>query len=177
MNGLESQIVQGAAGLLTLTVTLVITMLTGRAKRWISAHSSAKAADVATTVIDGLGSIAEAVVSDFNQRVVTQAKAAGTWTPALAASVKADAIRAVADQGGQLVALGQSVVGNMSGLVSSLVEGAVARSKYFSGQSMSLTPAQAAPPIVRSVTVNGPLPKATDVVAQQMAAFPTAPTA
>jgi len=135
---LELQVVQGLLGLLLAATTAGIGYVAPRVKRWLSAHSTAQVAGVAGKVIDGLSTIAEAVVQDFNQRVVLDAKKQGTWTPQLAASVKADALVAVRDQGAQLVALGQSVVGNMDGLIASLVEQVVGRQKMWTTQSSVL---------------------------------------
>lgn len=152
MQGIELQIVQGVTGLLALAVTAAISYLSPRAKRWIGSHSTAQVAGVADKVMWSLSGIAEAVVQDFNQRVVGDAKAAGTWTPALAASVKADAVKAVMDQGSQLVKLGTSVVGNVESLVGSLVEQAVARGKstpvLVSSASVAKPPDPAATPSV-----------------------------
>lgn len=125
MTGIENQIVQAVTGLLAASVTAAIAYVSPRAKRWIATHTTAKAAGVAMTVIDGISTIADGVVADFNQRVVADAKAAGTWSPALAASVKQDAVKAVLSQGAYLVTLGQNVVGDMEGLVSSKIEQAV----------------------------------------------------
>ncbi len=143
MSGIETQVVQGLTGLLSLAVTAAIAYAAPRAKRWVTTHTTAKAAGVATTVIDGLSSIAQAVVADFDQRIVNDAKAVGTWTPALAASVKADAVKAIMDQGAHLVALGQSVVGNVEALVSSLVEQAVVQS----AKPQAAKPPNAAPAV------------------------------
>ncbi len=106
-----------------------VIILAPRAKHWFSAHTSAKVANVADSVITSLQSIAHTVVANLNQTVVNDAKSAGTFTPALAASVKADAVKAVLSQGSQLVALGKNVVGDIESLVPGLIESAVAASK------------------------------------------------
>jgi 3-dehydroquinate synthetase len=126
---LETQVVQYLTGLLALIVSGVLTYLARNLKAFINSHTTAKNAAVANTVIDGLSSIAEAVVQDFNQRVVADAKKNGVFTPQLAQSVKEDAVAAVKSQGASLVALGSGVIGDVDGLIRSLVEKAVANSK------------------------------------------------
>lgn len=160
MNALETQVVQALLGLLMAGTTVAIGYIAPRAKRWVSTHATAKAADVATSVIDGLSAIAETVVQDFNQRVVVDAKKAGTFTPALAASVKADAVRAVLDQGSSLVGLGRSVVGNVDALVASLVEQAVANHGQIYGVASNLAPL--------AVTTTGSPQDAANAIAQQV---------
>lgn len=120
------------AALVLLAVYAVgygVIILAPRAKHWFSAHTSAKVANVADSVITSLQSIATTVVADLNQRIVNDAKAAGTFTPALAASVKADAVKAVLSQGSQLVALGKNVVGDIESLVPGWIEQAVEANK------------------------------------------------
>lgn len=124
---LEAQIVSGLAGLLSLVVSALLAYLGPKAKTFLDAHLSAKGAEIANTVIDGLAAIAEAVVQDFNQRIVAEAKAHGVWGPQLAQSVKNDAVAAVKSQGAALIALGQEVLGDMDSLVSSLIETAVVK--------------------------------------------------
>lgn len=124
---IETQVVQALTGILALAITGAVTYLSGHAKAWLTTHVSAKTASVANDVVDGLGKIADSVVLDFNQRIVTDAKANGVWNLQLAQQVKADAVRSVLDQGAQLVNLGSKVVGNVPDLVAALVEQAVAR--------------------------------------------------
>jgi hypothetical protein len=123
---IESQIVSGLTGFLSLVVSAGFAYLVPRLQKMIDAHVNAKTATVANSVIAGLSSIAQAVVQDFNQKVVADAKAAGAWTPQLAQSVKADAIAAVKSQGAALVALGKSVSVDVEPLIESLIEQAVA---------------------------------------------------
>jgi len=122
---IELQVVQAILGLLAAGATWAVSYLTPRAKAWLDAHIGERNATVANLVVDGLGKIASHVVQDFNQRIVSDAKSNGAWTPQLAASVKADAVRSVLDQGSSLIEVGQSAVGNMQGLVGALVEQAV----------------------------------------------------
>jgi 3-dehydroquinate synthetase len=126
---MEAQIVQYLTGLLALVVSGLLTYLARNLKAFVNSHTTAKNAAIANTVIDGLSAITEAVVQDFNQRVVADAKKNGVFTPQLAQSVKEDAVAAVKSQGASLVALGSGVIGDVDGLISSLVEKAVANSK------------------------------------------------
>lgn len=135
MQNVELQIVQGLLGLLSLAVTAGIPYVSPKLKRFIDARLTANQATVAINVIDGLSNIAEAVVQDFNQKVVASAKQYGTFTPALAASVKQDAIQAVVDQGAGLIALGGEAIGDVQKLVSSLIEKAVAQYKLMSSNA------------------------------------------
>ncbi len=129
MNGLETQIVQGLAGLLTAVVTGVVAYALPKAKMWLTHHTNVQQAQLATTVLNGLGRIADGVVSSFNQSVVSDAKATGKWTPELAAQVKADAVKAVQAQGAALIQLGSNVIGNVPQVIGSLVEQAVVANK------------------------------------------------
>lgn len=126
-SGLESQVVQALAGLLTAVVTAGVAYLAPKIKGWLAAHTASQTSAMASKVIDGLASIADSVVANFNQQVVVTAKVNGTWTPALAAQIKAEAVKAVQSQGAALVALGQTTVGDVQGLIGSLVEHAVLR--------------------------------------------------
>jgi hypothetical protein len=130
---IEAQITNAFVGLLTIVVTVAISYLVPRAKAALDAHLSAKTATVANTVIDGLGTISQAVVQDFNQRIVADAKAAGTWTDELGQSVKEDALAAVKSQGAALVSLGRSVGVEVAALIDSLVEQAVAGNHVSAG--------------------------------------------
>lgn len=120
MNGLEQQIVNGLLGLLSLGVTAALAYFTPKAKALF--HSN-----VANRVIDGLSKIVQAVVQDFNQRVVTEAKATGVFNTQLAEAVKRDAVAAVKSQGASLLALGQGSIGDVDALIESLIEHAVAQ--------------------------------------------------
>lgn len=124
----ELQIVQGLLALFLAFVTAGIGYVTPHVKAWFQAHMSATYATMATNAFTGLGQIAENVVQDFNQRVVTDAKANGMWTPALAASVKKDAVAAVKDQGAALYKLVGNL-GNADAMVEALVEQSVAKHK------------------------------------------------
>ncbi|MCF8566338.1 hypothetical protein LLE49_16575 [Alicyclobacillus tolerans] len=127
MNDVELQILQSLLSLLTLVVGTALSILLPKLKKSVDAHLTEKQAAIANHVLDGLGSIAEAVVQDFNQRVVTQAKTNGNFTQELAQQVKQDAIAAVKDQGSSLLQLGQSTIGNVENLIASLVEQAVVK--------------------------------------------------
>lgn len=116
---MEAQVVQAVLGLLSALVAWAVAYFSPKLKAQF--HSA-----TAGNAIDGLGKIAEAVVQDFNQRVVAEAKANGVFNAQLGASVKAQAIAAVKDQGANLVALADKTVGNADQLVSSLIESAVA---------------------------------------------------
>ncbi|WP_304459598.1 hypothetical protein [Alicyclobacillus sendaiensis] len=83
----------------------------------------------AQNVIDNLSTIAESVVENFNQAIVSDAKANGVWNAALAAKVKQDAVNAVLSQGAKLAKLAEKVVGDVPELVSTLIEQAVAATK------------------------------------------------
>lgn len=126
---LQTQIVTDFAGLLSLVVTAGVAYFTPKIKAVIASHFTAQQAQVANHVIDGLGKIAQSVVQDFNQTVVADAKANGAWTPKFAQQVKQDAINAVKSQGASLITLGQSTLGNIDGLISSLIEQAVTKAK------------------------------------------------
>lgn len=97
----------------------------------------------AQNAIDGLAEIAESVVQQFNQMVVNDAKAEGTWNAALKKKTKEDAVSAVLSQGAKLVALAEKVVGDVPSLVETLIEQAVARHKA-SGQNSPADNGQAA---------------------------------
>ncbi|MCL6625303.1 hypothetical protein [Alicyclobacillus shizuokensis] len=124
---LELKILESLLSLMTLLIGVGISALAPRLKRIVSAHADGKQAQLASHVIDGLSTIAEAVVQEFNQKVVADAKKAGVFTPALAQSIKQDAVSAVISQAGPLAALGGQVIGDIPSLVSSLVEQAVAK--------------------------------------------------
>ncbi|MFB5192742.1 hypothetical protein [Alicyclobacillus fastidiosus] len=126
MQSVELQIVQGLLGLLSLAGTAGVAYVVPKVKTFMDARLSSEQATVANSVIDGLGNIAEAVVQEFNQKVVASAKQYGTFTPTLAQSVKQDAIEAVMSQGSGLIALGGEALGDVQKLVSSLIEKAVA---------------------------------------------------
>ncbi|WP_026961874.1 hypothetical protein [Alicyclobacillus herbarius] len=124
---LELKILESLLSLFTVLIGAGISALAPRLKRIVSAHASGKEAQLASQVIDGLSAIAEAVVQEFNQKVVSDAKKAGVFTPSLAQSVKQDAVSAVLSQAGPLLSLGEQVIGDIPGLVSSLIEQAVAK--------------------------------------------------
>lgn len=122
---MESQIINGLAGLLFLIVSAAVSYLVPKAEKLIDAHLNEKQANIANKVIDGLGTIAENTVKNFNQKVVNDAKEAGAFTPQLAESVKNDAVQAVKSQGASLLSLGKNVLGDTESLVNNIIESAV----------------------------------------------------
>jgi hypothetical protein len=124
-SSVELQILQAALSIIVLLVGGLISAFVPKLKKTIDTHLGLRQAAIAKHVVDGLAQIAEAVVSDFNQRVVADAKENGVFTPQLASSIKADAIEAVLQQGATLAQLGEDVLGDMRSLVSTLVEQAV----------------------------------------------------
>lgn len=129
MQSVELQILEGVVSLGTIVLGAAGTYLTTKVKKLVDSHLSAKNAEVANNVIDGLTSIADAVVQKFNQTVVSDAKTNGVFTPQLAQSVKKDAIAAVMTQGSALIQLGQGVIGDVQQLVASLIEQSVVINK------------------------------------------------
>lgn len=123
------KILESALSLLTLLVGSAVTYLTSKSKKLVDSHLNNKQSALANNVISGLASIANAVVQEFNQKVVVDAKKNGVFTPQLALAVKEDAVLAVKSQGAALLKLGESVLGNMDALVSTLVEQAVVKNK------------------------------------------------
>ena len=111
--------------LLTAIVGSIISVSVPKLKQVIDAHLNVRQATIANHVVDGLSTIAEAVVQDFNQRFVGEAKKNGVFSPLVAASVKKDAIAAVMSQSGALGKLAVATLGDVEGLVGSLVEQAV----------------------------------------------------
>jgi len=123
MASVELQILQDLASAGVLAVGSAITYVTTKiVPKYI--HSK-----TVQNAIANLGSIVEATVSDFNQKVVDSAKKEGTFTDALAQSVKADALAAVKDQGAPLIKLLEGSIGNLDSFLSSLIEQSVASNK------------------------------------------------
>ena len=123
VNSVEVQILQDVTSAAVLAIGSALTYVTTKV---VPKYVHTKTAQ---TALDGLTQIAQSVVSDFNQKVVADAKANGVFTPQLAQAVKADAVQAVMSQGANLAALAQKSVGDVSGLVNSLIEQSVARAK------------------------------------------------
>lgn len=126
---LETQFIQALEGLLFATVTAGIGAVTPKVRKYLESHTTAKTAAVAGDVLDGLSKIAESVVSDFNQRIVNDAKTKQAWTPQLAEQVKADAVAAVKAQAAPFINLVDKTAGNVEDLISTLIEQAVAKAK------------------------------------------------
>lgn len=124
---IELDILESLLSLLTMVVGSLLSILMPKIKLSIDAHLTAKQALIANHVMDGLGTIAEAVVQDFNQRIVQDAKKHGVFTPMLAASIKKDAVAAVMAQSQALYALGSHTLGDVESLIGSLVEQAVSK--------------------------------------------------
>lgn len=123
---IETQVVQALGGILAATVTTGIGIITPKIKKFLESHTTAKNAAVVNDSIDGLTKIVESVVADFNQRIVSDVKTKGGWTPELAVQTKKDAIAAVKAQGSQFIKLINS---NAEELISTLIEQSVAKAK------------------------------------------------
>jgi hypothetical protein len=126
---LETQFVQALSGLLYASATAGIAVVTPKIKDFLNTHTTAKTAAVASDVFDGLSKIAESVVSDFNERIVNDAKSKQAWTPELAQQVKVDAVAAVKAQGQPFIKLIDKSAGDVESLISTLIEQAVAKAK------------------------------------------------
>jgi hypothetical protein len=125
----ETQFVQTLGGLLSVTATTAIGIITPKIKKLIESHTSAKNATIANDALDGLTKIVESVVSDFNQRIVADVKSKGGWTPELAAQTKLDALAAVKAQGASFIAFVGKSKEEAESLISTLIEQAVAKAK------------------------------------------------
>jgi hypothetical protein len=123
------QALTAVLSILVAGVGVLVTAFVPKIKDAVDKHLGTSQANIANKVIDGLGSIAQTVVADFNQRVVADAKAKGVFTAELAASVKDDAVKAVIAQAPELIALGKSVIGDIEALIPQLIEQAVAKEK------------------------------------------------
>jgi hypothetical protein len=123
---LATQFVQALGGLFFATVSAGIGAVTPKIRKLIESHTTAKTATVANDAIAGLTKIVESVVADFNQRIVSDVKAKGGWTPELADQVKKDAEAAVKSQGAQFI---KYIDGDTEALISTLIEQAVSKQK------------------------------------------------
>lgn len=126
---IETQLVQAFTGLLSVALTAGIGIITPKIKKFIETHTTAKTAKVANDVVDGLAKVSEAVVADFNQRIVTDVKAKGGWTPELAVQTKLDAIAAIKSQGSAFIALTKKTESELEPLISTLIEQAIVKAK------------------------------------------------
>lgn len=126
---LETQFVQALGGLLCASATAGIGIITPKIKKFLETHTTAKTSTVANNAVDGLSKISESVVSDFNQRIVNDAKIKKAWTPELAMQVKADAVAAVKSQGATFISLAKKTAGEIEPLISTLIEQAVSKTK------------------------------------------------
>ena len=138
---LQTQIVQDLSGLLYVAVTAGLGYVGVKAKAWFAAHTTAQVAAAGDSALSTLSGIVSNVVQDFNQTVVNQAKANGSWTPAMGAQVKQDAIAAVKSQASNLLTLGKSVLGNVDSLIGSMIETAVAKHKVTVTPATPMAPA------------------------------------
>lgn len=129
MQSFELQVLTAVLSLFVTGIGALIAAYVPKLKAIVDKHLTSKQADVAKTVIDGLSSIVQTVVADFDQRVVSDAKKNGVFTPELAANVKDAAVKAVIAQAPNLIALGQTAIGDVQALIPQLVEQAVAKAK------------------------------------------------
>jgi hypothetical protein len=123
------QVLTAVLSVLVAGVGAVVVSFMPKIKDAVDKHLSTSQADIANRVIDGLSSIAQTVVADFNQRVVSDAKAKGAFTSEFAASVKEEAVKAVIAQAPELIALGKSAIGDIECLIPQLIEQAVLKAK------------------------------------------------
>jgi hypothetical protein len=129
---IESQFVEALSGLLYASATAGIAVITPKIKDFVKAHTKEKTVTVAFNALDGLAKIAQSVVTDFNQRIVANAKAnkaMQAWTPELAKQIKKDAVAAVLSQGSCFIKLFDKTSEEMVPLISVLIEQAVSKSK------------------------------------------------
>ena len=131
---IELTLLQGLLSLFVVLIGALLSAFIPKLKQMVDAHLSAKQALVANQVMDGLAKISEAVVQDFNQRVVADAKANGVFSPLVAASVKKDAVNAVMSQSGALRTLGSSTLGDVEGIIGSLIEQVVLKNHISAGK-------------------------------------------
>ncbi|WP_152540348.1 hypothetical protein [Sporolactobacillus terrae] len=129
MQDLGVQALTAVLSILVAGVGVLISAFVPKIKDAVDEHLGTAQANIANKVIDGLGSIAQTVVADFNQRVVADAKAKGIFTAELAASVKEDAVKAVIAQAPELIELGKSAIGDVEALIPQLIEQAVLKAK------------------------------------------------
>lgn len=129
MNPIEMDIVRALLGILSVAITSAVSYFSMKLKRSIDAHLSHKQARMFNDVVDGLSQIADMTVSDFNQRVVLDAKNQGLFTSALAKSIKQDALAAVKQQGSSLIQLAGTSITDVDQLVSTLIEQSVLKQK------------------------------------------------
>lgn len=125
----ETIITQAISGVLTAVIAGGIGIIGPSVKRLIKAHTTAKQSAIANNVVDGLSKISESVVSDFNQRIVLDAKKSNGWTPQLAAQTKIDAVEAVKAQGAAFIDLANQSAGDLEPMIGTLIEKAVSNLK------------------------------------------------
>ncbi|WP_028983343.1 hypothetical protein [Sporolactobacillus terrae] len=129
MQDLGVQALTAVLSVLVVGIGALITAFVPKIKDAVDKHLGTSQANIANKVIDGLSTIAQTVVADFNQRVVADAKAKGVFTTELAASVKEDAVKAVIAQAPELIELGKSAIGDIEALIPQLIEQAVLKAK------------------------------------------------
>jgi hypothetical protein len=112
---LEVQFIQALSALVYIVAIAGIGIITPKVKKFLETHIDAKTAAVASEGLDELTKITESVVTDFNNRLVNDAKSKQAWTPQLAEIVKNDALSSVKTQ--------------IEPLLSTLIEQAVTKAK------------------------------------------------
>ncbi|AFK87690.1 hypothetical protein Tsac_2837 [Thermoanaerobacterium phage THSA-485A] len=140
LNQIELEVVQALLGLLVVVVGTAIVRGIPLLEAYLDKKIGTQQAEMANKVIDGLSTIVSAVVQQFNQTVVEDAKKEGKFDAALAAKVKADAINAVKAQGANLVALGKNCLGDVEKLIDNLIEQEVANNHLFNN-TVNIQPA------------------------------------
>lgn len=112
---LESQLIQALSALAYIVAIAGITYVTPKIKEFLEVHIDAKNVPVVNSTLDEITKVAESVVTDFNNRLVNDAKSKQAWTPQLAEIVKNDALSSVKTQ--------------IEPLLSTLIEQAVTKAK------------------------------------------------
>ncbi|WP_026975763.1 hypothetical protein [Alicyclobacillus contaminans] len=118
---IETEVVQALSGILVAAITASLAWVSNHVKAYLAAHTDAKIAETASNAVDKLQQIAEAVVEDFNQKIVADAKANGVWNKNLADTVRKEALQAVLDQGAAFAGVLKSAGTDVEGLVLSFI--------------------------------------------------------
>ncbi|QSO54026.1 hypothetical protein JZ785_09760 [Alicyclobacillus curvatus] len=129
LSNFETQVLHDVLSLAVVVIGSLVSALAVRARTWIAHHMKAQTAATANTVVDALSKITNSVVQDFEANVVTSAKQNGIFTTDMAKQVKSDAMAAIRAQGGGLISLANSVLGDVDALISSQIEQAVLQRK------------------------------------------------
>jgi hypothetical protein len=112
---LESQFIQALSALAYIVAIAGITYVTPKIKKFLEVHIDAKNVPAVDSALDEITKVAETVVTDFNTRIVNDAKSRQAWSPQLAQTIKNDAIASVKTQ--------------IEPLLSTLIEQAVSKAK------------------------------------------------